>query len=89
MVTQTEIDDIAKLADISIHKEELDTFTSQFNAILDYFDLLDAVDAGPGGETAEYNVFREDEVEPSLPQEDVLALPGNCEDGFVRAPRVM
>jgi aspartyl-tRNA(Asn)/glutamyl-tRNA(Gln) amidotransferase subunit C len=35
------------------------------------------------------NVMREDIVEPSLPQEDVLRNAPAQEDGFIKAPRVM
>jgi aspartyl-tRNA(Asn)/glutamyl-tRNA(Gln) amidotransferase subunit C len=89
MVTEKEVEDIAKLADITIAKEELGEFTFRFNAILEYFDLLDTVVAKGESVPELYNVFREDEVEPPLPQEDVLANPGGSEDGFIRAPRVM
>jgi aspartyl-tRNA(Asn)/glutamyl-tRNA(Gln) amidotransferase subunit C len=34
-------------------------------------------------------VLREDEVEPSLPQDDVLKNAPFKEDGFIKAPRVM
>jgi aspartyl-tRNA(Asn)/glutamyl-tRNA(Gln) amidotransferase subunit C len=89
MVTEKEVEGIAKLADIAIPKEELGEFTSQFNAILEYFDLLDTVMA-EGDEASDlYNVFREDEVQASLPQDDVLNNPAATEDGFIRAPRVM
>jgi aspartyl-tRNA(Asn)/glutamyl-tRNA(Gln) amidotransferase subunit C len=33
--------------------------------------------------------MREDEVEPSLPQEEVLKNAPSQEDGFIKAPRVM
>lgn len=89
MVSETEINDIANLADISIPKEELGTFTAQFNSILEYFDLLDAVEAGPPEDTGRYNIFREDIVEPSLDQDAVLSNPGSSEDEFIKGPRVM
>jgi aspartyl/glutamyl-tRNA(Asn/Gln) amidotransferase C subunit len=40
-------------------------------------------------EAGEINVMREDEVTPSLPQEEVLSLTREPEDGFIRAPKVM
>ena len=43
MVTEHDVQHIAELADVGINTEELGTFTSQFNAILDYFDTLDTV----------------------------------------------
>ncbi len=89
MVTEQEVEHIAELADIGIGKDELHAFTTQFNAILDYFDILDRVRAGPGQSCEQVNVFREDEVTPSLPPEDALCNAGSAEDGYFRAPKVM
>lgn len=89
MVSEKEVEDIAKLADITILKEELGAFTTQFNAILEYFDVLDQVQAAGGDEADLYNIFREDEVTSMLSQDDVLVNAGASEEGFIRAPRVM
>jgi aspartyl-tRNA(Asn)/glutamyl-tRNA(Gln) amidotransferase subunit C len=89
MVTELDVQHIADLADIGIDEAELGTFTAQFNAILDYFDVLDRVQGDGAGARDLINVMREDVVEPSLPQEDVLRNAPAQEDGFIRAPRVM
>jgi aspartyl-tRNA(Asn)/glutamyl-tRNA(Gln) amidotransferase subunit C len=89
MVTEQEVQHIGELADIGIDAGELGTFTAQFNAILDYFDVLDRVQGDGAGARDLVNVMREDVVEPSLPQEDVLRNAPAQEDGFIRAPRVM
>ena len=89
MVLENDVEDIAKLADIQIQKEELAEFTTQFNHILEYFDILDTVSEGEGGEADLVNVLREDEVTPSLSQEAACANAHETEDGFIRAPRVM
>ncbi len=89
MATEHEVQHIAGLADVSIDDEELGTFTHQFNAILEYFDVLDRV-SGDFSVTRDLcNVLREDETEPSLPREDVLKNAPAQEDGFIKAPRVM
>jgi len=89
MVTEQDVQHIAELADIGIDEAELGTFTAQFNAILDYFDVLDRVQGDGAGARDLINVMREDVVEPSLPQEDVLRNASAQEDGFIKAPRVM
>ena len=89
MATEHEVKHIAELADVGINPEELGTFTHQFNAILEYFDILDRVTGDTAVTRDLYNVMREDVVEPSLPQEDVLANAPAKEDGFIKAPRVM
>ena len=89
MVSPDDVEKIADLADISLSRDRLGEFTREFNAILEYFDILDTVREEAGEKGGEFNVMREDEVAPSLPQEEVLALPHDSEEGFIRAPRVM
>ena len=89
MATEQEVNHIAGLADVGINTEELARFTHQFNAILDYFDILDRVSGDTAVTCDRYNVMREDEIEPSLPQDEVLRNAGAQEDGFIKAPRVM
>ena len=89
MVTEKDVQHIAELADVGINPEELGTFTHQFNAILEYFDILDRVEGSGNAERDLYNVLREDEVEPSLSPDDVLKNAPFREDGFIKAPRVM
>jgi len=89
MVSDKDVEHIAQLADIGINKDDLREFTVQFNAILDYFDILDGVTGEEQGEDDLCNILREDDAAPSLSQEDVLGNAGSTEDGFIRAPRVM
>jgi aspartyl-tRNA(Asn)/glutamyl-tRNA(Gln) amidotransferase subunit C len=89
MITPDDVEKIAGLADISLAKERLGEFTKEFNAILEYFDILDTVREEAGAGQGEINVMREDEVTPSLPQGEVLSLAADTEEGFIRAPRVM
>jgi aspartyl-tRNA(Asn)/glutamyl-tRNA(Gln) amidotransferase subunit C len=89
MATEHEVKHIAELADVGINPEELAAFTHQFNAILDYFDVLDRVSGDTAVTRDRYNVMRDDIVEPSLPQEEVLQNAAAQEDGFIKAPRVM
>ena len=65
------------------------TFTTQFNRILEYFDILDQVDGEGGSMDRGVNVMREDLVTPSLTAEEVLSNAGGDEDGFIKGPRVM
>jgi len=89
MVSPDDVEKIANLADIRLSGERLDEFTREFNAILEYFDVLDTVREEAGERRGEVNVMREDEITPSLPQGEVLALPRYSEEGFIKAPRVM
>jgi aspartyl-tRNA(Asn)/glutamyl-tRNA(Gln) amidotransferase subunit C len=89
MVTEKDVEHIAELADIGINTGELGTFTSQFNAILDYFDVLDQVRGDTTVTRDLTNIMREDIVEPSLRRDEVLKNAAAQEDGFIKAPRVM
>jgi aspartyl-tRNA(Asn)/glutamyl-tRNA(Gln) amidotransferase subunit C len=89
MVTPEDVKKIADLADIRLPGERLGEFTREFNASLEYFDLLDTVREETAPERGEVNVMREDEITPCLSQEEVLSLTNEPEDGFIRAPRVM
>ena len=89
MATEQEVYHIAELADVGINTGELGTFTHQFNAILEYFDVLDRVSGDTAVTRDLCNVMREDETEPSLSREDVLRNAAAQEDGFIKAPRVM
>jgi aspartyl-tRNA(Asn)/glutamyl-tRNA(Gln) amidotransferase subunit C len=89
MATEQEVTHIVELADVGIHPEELAPFTHQFNAILEYFDVLDHVSGDTAVTRDLFNVMREDIVEPSLPQGEVLRNAAAREDGFIKAPRVM
>ena len=89
MITESDIEHIAELADIGISKDEVPEFTTQFNAILDYFEVLDTVEGISAPDAGIVNVFRDDEPRPGLSQEEALANAGSTENGFIKAPRVM
>ena len=89
MITESDIEHIAELADIGISKDEVPEFTTQFNAILDYFEVLDTVEGESAPVVGITNVFREDEPRPCLTQEAAIGNAGSIENGFIKAPRVM
>jgi aspartyl-tRNA(Asn)/glutamyl-tRNA(Gln) amidotransferase subunit C len=89
MVTEKDVEHIGELADIGIDTHELATFTGQFNAIVDYFDVLDRVQGDKTVTRDLLNVFREDTIEPSLSQEEAIRNAGAQEEGYIKAPRVM
>ena len=89
MISPEDVEKIANLADIQLAEDRLAGFTREFNAILEYFDILDTVREEGREGAGEFNVMRGDEILPSLPQEEVLALAPGSEEGFIRAPKVM
>jgi aspartyl/glutamyl-tRNA(Asn/Gln) amidotransferase C subunit len=89
MVTESDIEHIAELRISAYRKTRGAGVHTQFNAILDYFEVLDAVEGEERTGSGIVNVFREDEPGPCLSQEAALANAGSAEGGFVKAPRVM
>lgn len=81
---------VAKLANLNLTDEELDLFTGQLDAILDHAAALDALDLDGVPPTSHpvplVNVFRPDEVRPSVDRDEVLAQAPAAEDGRFRVP---
>jgi aspartyl-tRNA(Asn)/glutamyl-tRNA(Gln) amidotransferase subunit C len=92
-ITQKEVEHVAKLARLELSEDEKGTFTRQLSAILTYMDQLKTLDTRGVEPTMTVlpteNVFRDDEVQPSLPQERALANAPEQADGFFRVPRIL
>ena len=88
-----DIEKVARLARLELSYEEKVTFGSQLEQILTYMEQLNRLDTSGVEPTSHaipvYNVFREDEVKPSLPQEEVLAIAPDEEDGHFKVPRII
>lgn len=89
MVTADDVRKIVGLTDIGIDEAEIVEFAKQCSDILDYFAILDTLDKGEPQIRDRYNIFREDEVLPSLSQEKSLQNANQTEKGYFKAPRVM
>jgi aspartyl-tRNA(Asn)/glutamyl-tRNA(Gln) amidotransferase subunit C len=89
MVESDDVRKIAKLADVGINEQELEEFTSQCSRILTYFETLDSLPTTTGIDRGLVNIFREDEITPSLSQEEALQNAALTENGYFKAPRVM
>ena len=92
-ITQKEVEQVAKLARLELSEDEKGTFARQLSAILSYMDQLKTLDTGGVEPTVTVlptdNVFRDDQVRPSLPQETALANAPDQADGFFRVPRIL
>jgi aspartyl-tRNA(Asn)/glutamyl-tRNA(Gln) amidotransferase subunit C len=83
-----EVAKVALLARLRVSPEELETFTSQLSAIVDYVAQLQALDT-TGVEPLAHgiemrNVFRDDARGPALPREQALAnAPQRNQVGFL------
>ena len=92
-ISQQEVEHIAKLARLELDEAEKGTFARQLSAILTYMDELKTLDTSGVEPTAtgpvKENVFRDDEVRPSLPQEKALMNAPDQAEGFFRVPRIL
>ncbi|MHA1607722.1 MAG: Asp-tRNA(Asn)/Glu-tRNA(Gln) amidotransferase subunit GatC [Candidatus Freyarchaeota archaeon] len=87
------VEHVAWLARIKLSDKEKRKFSSQLSKILEYFSRIDEVDTSnvePMFHVLDIsNVFREDEVAPSMPLNEVLRNVPESEKGFIKAPRII
>ncbi len=92
-ITRQNVEDVALLSRLEMTAEELDAYSGQLNAILEYADILNKLDTKGIEPTAHVlplkNVMRPDEVKPSLPRELALSNAPEAEDGYFKVPKVM
>ena len=84
---------IALLARLGMAETEVDKFREQLSNILENFEVLQQVDTSGVSPTAQsitlQNVVSDDEVAPSLPQDQVLANAPQKEGDFFRVRAVL
>ena len=92
-VTKEDLSNVAVLSRLSVPEEKADTYLAQMDAILTYMDNLSALDTENVKPTTYalpmQNVFREDEVRPSLDREAALSNAPLKEDGYFKVPCVL
>jgi aspartyl-tRNA(Asn)/glutamyl-tRNA(Gln) amidotransferase subunit C len=92
-ITLKEVEHVARLARLELTAEEKERMRAQLDSILSYIDKLNELDTSAVEPTSHVlpmtNVFREDEVAPSLAQEAVLANAPDRQDLFFRVPRIL
>jgi aspartyl-tRNA(Asn)/glutamyl-tRNA(Gln) amidotransferase subunit C len=92
-VTRKDVEYIASLSKLNFTDEELENYTHQLNDILTYVDKLNELDTSnvePLSHPVEnQNVFREDDLKPSLSTEDTLKNSPNRTDEFFKVPKVI
>jgi aspartyl-tRNA(Asn)/glutamyl-tRNA(Gln) amidotransferase subunit C len=88
-----DIEKVARLARLKLTEEEKATFGNQLEQILNYMEQLNGLDT-TGVEPTSHaipisNVFKEDEVKPSLPRKEVLLIAPDEEDGHFKVPKII
>jgi aspartyl-tRNA(Asn)/glutamyl-tRNA(Gln) amidotransferase subunit C len=92
-VTRKDVEHIAELAKLKFKEEELEKFTDHLNEILAYVEKLNELNTTnvePLAHPVEgSNVFREDEVKPSLDREEALRNAPDRSELFFKVPKVI
>ena len=93
MPIDIDISHVARLARLALSDEELELYREQLGVILDHAARVQAIDTSGVTPKAHplgfVNAFREDEVEPSLDREEVLAQAPEARDGYFVVPPAM
>jgi aspartyl-tRNA(Asn)/glutamyl-tRNA(Gln) amidotransferase subunit C len=89
----TEVERIAKLARIGLSPEETASMSVELGRILEFVEQLQAVDISDTLPTDQVtgleDVWREDQVQPSMPREQLLANAPEQKDGYIVVKRVL
>lgn len=84
---------IAKLANLSLKKDEIEKFEKQLSSILEYFKKLEEVDVSKITSTSQVtgleNVTREDETSLSLSQEETLSNTSSKQNGLFKVSAIL
>lgn len=87
------VEHIALLARLGLSDEEKDRLAEQLSSVLDHINVLQEVDTEDIPPTAQVielqNILRDDEVEDSLPVEDVLRNAPRSEENFIKVNAVL
>lgn len=92
-ISRAEVEKVSLLARLLLSEAELETMTAQMGQILGYVELLNEVDTEqvePMAHAVEVSdVFRSDEVRPSLTRDQALANAPQRDDECYRVPAVL
>ena len=84
---------VARLARLDLTDVELDMYAAQLATVLEHAAAVAGLDTRAVEPTSHplplRNVFRPDEVRPSLDREEVLSQAPAAEDGRFRVPRIL
>jgi aspartyl-tRNA(Asn)/glutamyl-tRNA(Gln) amidotransferase subunit C len=92
-LSRDEVMKVAKLACLTISEPEVARVTEKFNSILGYVDRLQSVNV-EGVDAMSHvhgatNVFRADELKPSMSVQDLLSIAPSSSGRFIKVPIVI
>lgn len=92
-ITKEQVEHVAHLARLNLTDEEKEQMTKDMEAIIEFADQINALDISDVDPTAHVipinNVFREDEVRPSMDRDELLKNAPNQDSGCFSVPKIV
>jgi aspartyl-tRNA(Asn)/glutamyl-tRNA(Gln) amidotransferase subunit C len=92
-LTKQEVEHIARLARLELSDGEKEEYTGQLNEILSFVEKLNQLDTTGIEPTAHaiqvQNVFRKDEIKPSMDPEAALSNAPDRTDNYFKVPKIL
>ena len=92
-LSEKDVQYVAKLARLEVTDQEVAKYTQQMANILEYVEQLNKLDTSnvePLTHPLDVkNVFRKDELKPSLTQQEVLSNAPEPQSGHFKVPKIM
>ncbi|MHC4757914.1 MAG: Asp-tRNA(Asn)/Glu-tRNA(Gln) amidotransferase subunit GatC [Planctomycetota bacterium] len=92
-IDKIQVEKIAKLSRLKLTNSELDEFTGQLSAILDYVEKMNELDTATAEPLAHClpinNVFRSDSSKESLGTETTLSNAPQTDGDFFKVPKIL
>jgi aspartyl-tRNA(Asn)/glutamyl-tRNA(Gln) amidotransferase subunit C len=93
MINKETVNYIAGLSRLHIEDSKADLFAKNLEDILHYAEKLNQLDVSSVKATSHVldveNVFRNDEVKPSLSQKEAMGFAAHTHEGFYKVPKVI
>ena len=92
-LSKSQVENVAKLARLELTEAEIDQYTKELSAIMDYVESLNKLDV-QGVEPTYHvvplrNVLREDETRPSFKTEELLSLVPSHDTRSIKVPKII
>jgi aspartyl-tRNA(Asn)/glutamyl-tRNA(Gln) amidotransferase subunit C len=91
-ITVETVDQVAKLAHLTLTADERELFARQLQEVLAYAEAIQAIDTSavePMSHASTESPLREDVASPGLSRDEALSAAPDAADGLFRVPRVI
>ena len=93
MISKNDVKYIASLSRIYLQEPDVERLTSDLENILGYVDKLKELDVKDVKPTSHVlmlkNIYREDNIQPSLTQQEALKIAPAQHNGFFKVPKII